>query len=152
STTPGACVKASSAPISPCAPQCAHFAGLAVISKAKTSRSRPATALPSSISARLMLVCSFCIGLCSFSIAGRSEPFRSYPHWWHAKLSQAIRGCFDQQRRAADIRQQRLPERLDHFAQHRRIDPPRVALPPRRLRARECVNHLQTVVRGLQAL
>src|SRR5204863_489042 len=45
STTPGASVKASNVPTAPARPHWAHTVGLAVISTAKTSCNRPATAL-----------------------------------------------------------------------------------------------------------
>src|SRR5260221_1337586 len=118
-TAPGACVKASSAPRSFTWPQWAHSAGLAVISNPNTSWSRPATALPSTISSRLISSDWSDIALASHRGAGRAEALRADLISGHADLYQAVGRRLHQERRAAAEGLCPLAQRSHTLAQHR---------------------------------
>src|SRR2546427_10063478 len=143
STTPGARTKASSEPISPRRPQCAHWLPAAVISTPNVSSSMPATALPSSTRSRTGSSRRLFI-----SRPRRPESLRADALVAQPEVKQPVRRGLDKRGRAADERERSGPERPAHVAEHVLVDAPSVALPARRLRARERVEHLQPVAPG----
>src|SRR5690349_24283767 len=122
-TIPGPCVKASSVPISPSLPQCAHSVGEAVISAPKISYSKPAVALASSMSSRLMSVVSSISASCGPEPLG-TDLVRVDPDFY-----KCICGGLDPQRGSADEASRGLSQRSCAFPQPGLLYPPRVPLP-----------------------
>src|SRR5947209_7408312 len=152
STTPGALVNASSVPISPSLPHAAHSVGSAVISRANTSYSRPATELPSVISDRFTSSGIVPMSWLLSSGSGWPKSLGTDLRRGNAKLEQGISHQLDENGWPAHVGSQRLSQRPADVAEHGAVDPPLIAGPARGLLPREGMDHLQAVVVGLQPL